>query len=98
MRAAAGIDWHVAPNRLNASFIAPHFPLVVPARFFDLYPLDRIDMPEIPPGHLENQHPVHQRMRSMFGAVDFPEEQVRRAELGPGQDVPVMESLASGRE
>ena len=70
------------PWALNASFIAPHFPLVVPARFFDLYPLDRIDMPEIPPGHLENQHPVHQRMRSMFGAVDFPEEQVRRARAG----------------
>ena len=70
------------PWALNASFIAPHFPLVVPERFFDLYPLDRIDLPEIPPGHLENQHPVHQRMRSMFGAADFPEEQVRRARAG----------------
>jgi choline-sulfatase len=70
------------PWALNASFIAPHFPLVVPERFFNLYPLDQIDMPEIPDGHLENQHPVHQRMRSMFGAVDFPEEQVRRARAG----------------
>ena len=67
------------PWALNVSFIAPHFPLVVPARFFDLYPLDQIDMPEIPPGHLDKQHPVHKRMRSMFGAVDFPDEQVRRA-------------------
>jgi choline-sulfatase len=63
------------PWALNASFIAPHFPLVVP----ELYPLEQIDMPEIPAGHLENQHPVHQRMRSMFGAADFPESQVRRA-------------------
>ena len=39
-------------------------------------------MPEIPPGHLESQHPVHQRMRAMFGAVDFPEEQVRCARAG----------------
>jgi len=70
------------PWALNASFIAPHFPLVVPERFFDLYPPDQIDMPEIPPGHLENQHPVHRRMRSMFGAIDFPEEQVRRARAG----------------
>ena len=70
------------PWALNASFIAPHFPLVVPERFFNLYPLDQIDLPEIPPGHLENLHPVHQRMRSMFGAVDFPEEQVRRARAG----------------
>ena len=70
------------PWALNASFIAPHFPLVVPERFFNLYPLDEIDLPEIPQGHLENQHPVHQRMRAMFGAVDFPEEQVRRARAG----------------
>ena len=70
------------PWALNASFIAPHFPLVVPERFFNLYPLDEIDLPEIPPGHLESQHPVHKRMRSMFGAVDFPEEQVRRARAG----------------
>ncbi len=70
------------PWALNASFIAPHFPLVVPERYFNLYPLDQIDVPEIPEGHLENQHPVHQRMRSMFGAVDFPAEQVRRARAG----------------
>ena len=70
------------PWALNASFIAPHFPLIVPERYFDLYPLDQIDMPEIPEGHLEDQHPVHQRMRSMFGAADFPEEQVRRARAG----------------
>ena len=60
------------PWALNASFIAPHFPLVVPERFFNLYPLDQIDMPEIPPGHLESQHPVHQRMRAMFGESIFP--------------------------
>ncbi len=70
------------PWALNASFIAPHFPLVVPELYFNLYPLDQIDVPEIPEGHLENQHPVHQRMRSMFGAVDFPAEQVRRARAG----------------
>ena len=70
------------PWALNISFIAPHFPLVVPQRFWGLYPLDAIDMPEIPRGHLENQHPVHQRMRQMFGCVDFPKELVRRARAG----------------
>ena len=70
------------PWVLNVSFIAPHFPLVVPQRFWDLYPLDEIDLPTIPEGHLENQHPVYQRMRSMFGCVDFPEELVRRARAG----------------
>ena len=70
------------PWVLNVSFIAPHFPLVVPQRFWDLYPLDEIDLPDIPEGHLENQHPVYQRMRRMFGCVDFPEELVRRARAG----------------
>ena len=70
------------PWALNVSFIAPHFPLVVPQRFWDMYPLDEIDLPEIPEGHLENQHPVFKRMRSMFGCVDFPEELVRRGRAG----------------
>ena len=70
------------PWALNVSFIAPHFPLVVPQRFWDLYPLNEIDLPKIPPGHLENQHPVYKRMRSMFGCVDFPEELVRRGRAG----------------
>lgn len=70
------------PWVLNASFIAPHFPLVVPQRFWDMYPLDDIDLPEIPPGHLDNQHPVYQRMRSNFGNVAFSEELVRRGRAG----------------
>ena len=70
------------PWALNVSFIAPHFPLIVPQRFWDLYPLDEIDLPDIPGGHLENQHPVYQRMRRMFGCVDFPEELVRRGRAG----------------
>ncbi len=70
------------PWALNVSFIAPHFPLVVPQRYWDLYPFDEIDLPIIPDGHLENQHPVYKRMRHMFGCVDFPEELVRRARAG----------------
>ena len=73
---------HEQPWALNVSFIAPHFPLVVPQRFWDLYPLEKIDIPQIPDGHLENQHPVYKRMRSMFGCVDFPEELIRRARAG----------------
>ncbi len=73
---------HEQPWALNVSFIAPHFPLVVPQRFWELYPLDEIDLPEIPDGHLENQHPVYQRMRRMFGCVNFPEELVRRGRAG----------------
>jgi len=70
------------PWVLNASFIAPHFPLVAPQRFWDMYPLESIDLPEIPDGHLETLHPVYQRMRAMFGCADYPEELVRRARAG----------------
>ncbi|MCY4526041.1 MAG: sulfatase-like hydrolase/transferase [Anaerolineaceae bacterium] len=82
------LDWLRNPARqaqpwaLNVSFIAPHFPFVVPQRFWDMYPPDRIDMPVIPPGHLESLHPVYQRLRAMFGFVDFDEELVRRARAG----------------
>ena len=70
------------PWCLNASFIAPHFPLVAPQRFWDRYPPESVDMPELPPGHLDNLHPVYQRMRRMFGCIDFDEELVRRGRSG----------------
>ena len=70
------------PWALNASFIAPHFPLVAPQRFWDLYPPESVDLPEIPPGHLENLHPVYRRMRRAFGCADYPEELVRRGRAG----------------
>ncbi|NKB65793.1 MAG: sulfatase-like hydrolase/transferase [Candidatus Latescibacteria bacterium] len=70
------------PWCLNASFIAPHFPLVAPQRFWDMYPPESVDMPELPPGHLDNLHPVYQRMRRAFGCIDFPEELVRRGRAG----------------
>ena len=70
------------PWALNVSFIAPHFPLIVPQRYWDPYPLDQIDLPQIPAGHLDHQHPVYQRIRSMFGLIDFAEEDVRRARAG----------------
>lgn len=70
------------PWMLCTSFIAPHFPFIVPQKFWDLYPPESIDLPEIPPGHLEHQHPVYQRMRRNFGNVEFPEEHVRLGRAG----------------
>ncbi|HEX2517413.1 MAG TPA: sulfatase-like hydrolase/transferase [Chloroflexota bacterium] len=68
------------PWALNVGFIAPHFPLVVPQQYWDLYPPEAVDLPQIPEGHLERQHPVFQRMRAMFGTLEaFPEAQMRRA-------------------
>lgn len=75
--AKAGTPWV-----LNVSFIAPHFPFIVPQRYWDMYPLEQVDLPVIPPGHLQSQHPVYQRIRSNFGLPEFPEALVRRARAG----------------
>jgi len=67
------------PWALDVGFIAPHFPLVVPERYWQMYSPDDVDLPILPAGHLEHQHPVFTRMRGMFGAAQvFPEAQVRR--------------------
>lgn len=70
------------PWALNASFIAPHFPLVAPQRFWDMYRPDEMDLPIIPDGHLENLHPMAQRFRTMFGFPRFPDAVARRARAG----------------
>ena len=70
------------PWALNVSFIAPHFPLVAPKRFWDMYPPDEMDLPLIPAGHLENLPPMAQRLRTMFGFPQFPDDVVRRARAG----------------
>ena len=82
------LEWLREPARrerpwaLNVSFIAPHFPFIAPQRYWDMYPPEEVDLPEIPPGHLEALHPVYRRLRRMFGLADFPEELVRRARAG----------------
>lgn len=83
--ADAAISWLREPARLEkpwvlcASFLAPHFPLVVPEQFWNLYPLDEIDMPNSPQTPLHEQHPVHQRMRRILGLSEYPDEVIRRA-------------------
>ena len=67
------------PWALNVSFIAPHFPYVVPQRYWDMYPPDDMDLPQLPDGHLANLHPMAQRIRLMFGFPQFPDDIVRRA-------------------
>ncbi len=79
LRDSARLD---KPWALNVSFIAPHFPLIAPQRFWDMYTVDDIDLPEIPDNHLENLHPVYQRLREMFGFPMFPDDIVRQARAG----------------
>jgi choline-sulfatase len=66
------------PWALCVSFLAPHFPLVVPEPYFALYYPHNVDLPVIPPGHIEGQHPAHERGRLAYDLYDYTEEQVRR--------------------
>jgi choline-sulfatase len=80
---AAALDWLREPARkdnpwcLVASFLCPHFPLVVPDEYFSRYYPNNLDMPSIPSGHLEGQHAAHSRVRKTFVLDDIPEERVR---------------------
>ncbi len=45
------------PWTLFTGFVAPHFPLVAPKEFFDLYPLDRIQHSKLLPADGYKHHP-----------------------------------------
>jgi uncharacterized sulfatase len=42
------------PFFIAAGFYRPHCPYVAPKKYFDLYPLDKITLPNEPPDHLKN--------------------------------------------
>ncbi|MEO2013456.1 MAG: sulfatase [Fuerstiella sp.] len=44
------------PFFMGVGFIRPHTPLIVPQRFFDMFPLDSIELPVIRPGDVEDTH------------------------------------------
>ncbi|MDH5749299.1 MAG: sulfatase-like hydrolase/transferase, partial [Rhodospirillales bacterium] len=45
------------PWVLFVSFICPHFPLIVPQKYFDMYPVDEIPMPKEADRELFDTHP-----------------------------------------
>ncbi len=45
------------PFVLYVGLVAPHFPLVVPQEFFDLYPLDKLPEPKLQPAAGYRRHP-----------------------------------------
>jgi choline-sulfatase len=77
-KAAAQQHTQDQPWLLCASFLAPHFPLVVPEPYFSMYYPHNVDMPTIPPGHVESQHPVHERGRLAYDLFGYTDEQIRR--------------------
>ncbi len=51
------------PFFLGVGQIRPHGPWVAPSRFFDLYPLDRIELAKNPPDDLDDIPKAHQEVR-----------------------------------
>ncbi len=71
------------PWAMVASFCAPHPPWRVEQTYLDGYSFEDIDLPIVPEGHLENQHPVHRRLRAARHTHEglYPDELVRRARM-----------------
>jgi choline-sulfatase len=68
------------PWLLVSSFMFPHFPLIAPQAYFDMYWPDKVVLPDLNGETLENQHPAIQQLRYFFrNDLDLPEEITRRA-------------------
>jgi len=65
------------PFFLLAGYLAPHFPLIVPQKYWDNY-RGKVPMPVIPPGHLKSQVRNYQHHRIAFNTEDAPKDVVRK--------------------
>jgi len=65
------------PFFLLVGYLAPHFPLIVPARYWQPY-RDKVPMPEIPPGYLDTLPRNYRHLRVGFELIGLPEDTVRR--------------------
>ncbi|MGM0493155.1 MAG: sulfatase-like hydrolase/transferase [Armatimonadota bacterium] len=69
------------PFLLTAGFVLPHCPFVAREDLYDYY-YERIDVPEMPDGYLENLHPAMKEWRQSRGITDLTEEEIRKARAG----------------
>ncbi len=71
------------PWILYVGLSEPHPSFTALKKYYDMYPTYSIDMPNIPPGHLENLHLAFQEIRHFKRiATPIPEERIRRARAG----------------
>tara|TARA_Y100000590_G_scaffold56726_1_gene59578 strand:+ start:1388 stop:2809 length:1422 start_codon:yes stop_codon:yes gene_type:complete len=70
------------PWALCASIFTPHFPFIVRQKYWDMYYPDLADLPTIPEGHLDGQHPNSRRLRDFYATNDLTDEQIRRGRAG----------------
>ncbi len=67
------------PWAMCVGFLAPHFPFIVPEPYFSMYYPKYADLPNNPPGHLDNLPEAANRLRQTFGFDGYSEEEIRRA-------------------
>ena len=65
------------PFFLLAGYLAPHFPLIVPQKYWDRFK-GKVPMPRIPKGHLESQPRNYKHHRIAFKTEGVPDEIVRQ--------------------
>ena len=68
------------PWAMYVGFHEPHPEFVGFEQYYNMYYPNRVDMPNVPPGHLEDLHLVYQELRHFKRIADpIPEERIRRA-------------------
>jgi len=85
--AALACDWLAGaaakpadkPWVLFVSFVTPHYPLVAPEEFFELYDLDDMPPPKCSPGNGFTPHPWHQTLLARTAAETYTQTQHRTA-------------------
>lgn len=65
------------PFLLLSGYLAPHFPLIVPQRYFDEYQ-GKVPMPVIPEGFLDTMPLNYRHLRIGFNMEDVPDDVVRK--------------------
>ena len=82
---AKALDYLRSPKRketpwaLCVGFGAPHFPFIVPDEYFSMYYPEYADLPENPPGHLDNLPDFARRTRRAFNFDGYTDDEIRRA-------------------
>lgn len=68
------------PWLMVAGFMFPHFPLICPERFYNMYNPDSVLLPDSDREELEDQHPVIQHLRHSFCNENIvPKDVMRKA-------------------
>jgi len=82
---AAAIEYLGRPERreqpwaMVVGIYAPHPPWQAQREYLDQYRREQVPLPQLRPGQVENQHPVHRRKRELWQKAPFPDDMVRGA-------------------